>query len=47
MSLKTENSRRVAESRPVCLGLNISSAKFSSFNGNLAHAQQISQLLKK
>jgi hypothetical protein len=22
MSLKTENSRRVAESRPVCMGLN-------------------------
>ena len=25
----------------------ISSEKFSSFNGNLAHAQQISQLLRK
>jgi hypothetical protein len=26
MSLKIENSRRVAESRPVCLGLKIQSA---------------------
>jgi hypothetical protein len=27
MSLKTENSRRVAKSRPVCMGLNSSKQK--------------------
>ena len=30
MSLKTENSRRVAKSRPVCMGLKIRATNFAS-----------------